>query len=357
MTQTTELLEALIEFNSANQAMANKTIDFCEQWLKDKGLEVEVLINEGYKMLVCTVGEGEQKIIFNGHVDVVSGAPYQFKPEVKDGKMYGRGTADMKGGLSAMMAAITELSTLDLGNTSVQLHIVSDEETGGNFCTSYLVDNGYLGDFAICGEPTQLGVGYKAKGVLQMDMFFEGKPAHGSRPWEGDNAIIKAFKTYEAIKELPFAKVSSDLYDAPSINLAKILGGDAYNKVPQKCEMNVDIRYLPEQSSEEILEEIKEITDANVKIHYEAVPVNNDLESKPMQLLLSCIEAATHSSPKVFGQHGTSDAAYYLKYDVPAIEFGPSGSDWHGEGEYVELQSLELYKTILVNFVQSFSRK
>lgn len=357
MSETIDLLKDLIGYDGSNQSVADDTIDFCQKWLESAGLEVEALSNGGYKMLVCTVGEGDKRLIWNGHVDVVTGHPEQFQAVEQNGKIYGRGAIDMKGGLSAMMVALSELQDEDLEDTSVQLQIVSDEEVGGNYCTAYLVNHGYLGDFAICGEPTQLSIGYKAKGVLQAKLTFTGHSAHGSRPWEGENAILKAFQAYEAIKELPFAKVSSDVYDNPSINLAKLEGGDAYNMVPQLCEMVLDIRYLPEQHKDVILREIKSVTDAKIDIQNEAIPVDNDLDNPYIQLLVSSIEQTTGKADvDIFGQHGTSDGAYYLLHDVPAIEFGPKGANWHGEDEYADIESIETYKEILKDFAKRFSK-
>lgn len=356
MSDTIDLLEQLIQFESSNLENANDTIDFCKEWLESNDLHPEILTNEGYKMLVCTIGEGKNRLIYNGHVDVVSGQPNQFQPETKDGKLYGRGSIDMKAGVSAMMNAVVELQNKDLGNTSVQLQLVTDEEIGGIHCASYLTDHGYLGDFVICGEPTQLGIGYKAKGILQADLHFTGKSAHGSRPWEGDNAIVKAYKAFEAITQLPFAKESDNLYDGPSINLSQIKGGEAYNVVPDECEMSIDIRYLPKQSKEAILKEIQDVTDADIEIHHAAIPVDNDVNNPHIQLLLSSIEQTTgQPSPKVLGQHGYADTGYFMQHGVPAIEFGPSGDNWHGDNEYADIKSVETYKDILIDFAQRFS--
>ncbi|CAL29236.1 putative succinyl-diaminopimelate desuccinylase [Staphylococcus carnosus] len=356
MGQTLELLETLIQFEGSNLGNANDTIDFCKEWLESNGLHPEIITNQGYKMLVCTVGNGKNRLIFNGHVDVVSGQPEQFEPKIKGDKIYGRGSVDMKAGVSAMMNAVSELQNKDLGETSVQLQLVTDEEIGGIYCSSYLTDHGYLGDFVICGEPTQLGIGYKAKGILQADLHFTGKAAHGSRPWEGENAIVKAYKAYEAILDLPFAKESDDLYDGPSINLAQIKGGEAYNVVPDACEMSIDIRYLPKQSKESILKEIQSVTDADIEIHHASIPVDNDINDPHIQLLLSSIEQTTgEPPPKVFGQHGYADTGYFMKHGVPAIEFGPSGANWHGDDEYADIQSVDTYKDILVDFAQRFS--
>ena len=115
--------------------------------------------------------------------------------------------------------------------------------------SDHLVEQGYLGDFAITGEPTDLHIGIQAKGVLAMRIEVTGTAAHGSTPWVGDNAVLKAIDVFRQIESLPFARESSDLFDRPSINLGRIVGGDAINKVPDLCAIDVDIRYLPGQDA------------------------------------------------------------------------------------------------------------
>ena len=261
-----DITKELIKIDSSNLEGANKAIDFCEDLLLSNGLKPEIIENNGFKTLVCTIGEGNKTLILNGHLDVVPGKTEQFIPYEKQGKLYGRGSADMKSGAATMISTILELKNTKLP-CKVQLQLVTDEETGGLNCSKYLVDNGFKGDFVICGEPTQLGIGVQAKGILQLDIYFSGKSAHGSRPWQGDNAIIKAYNSFEKILNLPFAKEKSELYAFPSINLSKIEGGDVYNKVPDRCKMSLDIRFLPDQNSDEIITQIEEIVESDVKIH------------------------------------------------------------------------------------------
>ena len=102
-----------------------------------------------------------------------------------------------------------------------------------------------MGDFVITGEPTDMHIGIQAKGVLAIRLEVNGRAAHGATPWLGENAILKALDVFRAIESLPFARQSSELFDRPSINLGRILGGDALNKVPDTCVIDVDIRYLP----------------------------------------------------------------------------------------------------------------
>ena len=123
----------------------------------------------------------------------------------------------------------------------------------------FLIKEGFTGDFAITGEPTDLHVGVQAKGVLAMRLEISGTAAHGATPWLGENAILKALGAFRAIESLPFARESSDLFDRPSINLGRILGGDALNKVPDRCVIDVDIRYLPGQEPADIRRQVSEL--------------------------------------------------------------------------------------------------
>ena len=118
--------------------------------------------------------------------------------------------------------------------------------------------------FAITGEPTNLHVGVQAKGVLALRILVYGTSAHGSTPWLGDNAVLKAIDVFRRIESMPFTLESSDLFDRPSVNLGRIVGGDAPNKVPEECAMDVDIRYLPEQDPGELLAQIRALPDVHV---------------------------------------------------------------------------------------------
>ena len=100
--------------------------------------------------------------------------------------------------------------------------------------------------------------------MLAVRIEVSGIAAHGSTPWLGDNAILKAHDAFRRIETLPFSRESSDLFDRPSINLARIVGGDAFNKVPDTCCMDVDIRYLPNQDPGAILAQIREIGDTRI---------------------------------------------------------------------------------------------
>ncbi|WP_324611555.1 M20 family metallopeptidase [Bacillus massiliglaciei] len=349
------LLKELVKIDSSRRKGANQAVEFCAEWLQEQGLSVKILENNGCLMLVSEIGSGNKTIILNGHVDVVSGTPDQFFPEVIEGKLYGRGSADMKAGVAALMCTMAKLKDLDL-HANIQLQIVSDEETGGFNCSGYLAEQGYLGDFVICAEPTQLGIGLQAKGVLQLDLEIDGSPAHGSRPWEGINAIEKAYEIYQAILHLPFTKESTSLYAGPSVNLAKIKAGDAYNKVPDKCMISLDIRYLPGQSAEDIISEIKAVIgNQPLHLHMASQPVQTKETDPFITMLRSAMKKKTQKKAAIFGQHGSADTVYFAKHGISAIEFGPSGGNWHGNREYADLESCAQYIDILSAFLSDFT--
>ena len=100
-----------------------------------------------------------------------------------------------------------------------------------------------------------------------------GRAAHGATPWLGENAILRAYEVFREIESLPFASRSSELFDRPSINLGRILGGDALNKVPDTCFIDVDVRYLPEQDPTAILAEVRELSGARVISTFSRPPV------------------------------------------------------------------------------------
>ena len=351
-----ELLKDLIRIKSDDVEGASAALLFCRNWFEARGIATTVYENNSKLMLVAEIGIGEECIIWNGHVDVVPGNAEQFNPLVEGDRLYGRGSADMKAGVAAMMQAFYELSLTPQKLTKrIQLHIVTDEETDGD-TSKYLVDQGFNGDFIICGEPTHLHIGLQAKGIIQLDVKLKGKSSHGSRPWEGVNAIEQAFAFDKEMRKLSFLSASNKFYDYPSINLAKIHAGDRYNVVPDECVMSYDIRFVPGQNDQEILASIKnaahmDFPGSEVIVHACEPAVTTEESNLYVLKLQQVTSNMTNSITNLFGQHGSADTRFYAKNGAGAIEFGPSGADWHGEKEYVSISSVEKYKNILVSFI------
>ncbi len=348
------LLKELLKINSSTIEEANESIDYCANYLSDHGIEGEILEYKGYKSYVAVIGQGPKTLIFNGHLDVVSGKPNQFEPYVEGDKLYGRGSADMKSGVVSIIQALIRLKDEPLG-CKVMLQLVTDEEIGGFHCTRYLVDQGYTGDFVICTEPTNMTVSIQAKGIMRLDILTNGFSAHGSRPWEGENAILKAIRNFEKIENLPILSIGSQFYEKTSVNLALLKGGDIYNRVPDHSVMGLDIRYVPHIDPNQIVEEIKNVVDGEVVVKTIEPSINVSMECEYVkQLIQVAKDVANMEKVEISAQHGSSDARFFSGKGIPAVEFGPIGKAWHGDQEYVFISSIVDLENILVSFAKQF---
>jgi len=267
------LAERLITYDTSTADGLRAAAAFVRGWLQSQSIDVSERDFDGLPVVMADVGprEGPQ-IIFHGHLDVVPAREGQFTPRIEGDRLIGRGAYDMKGALAALMCSLPDIAAQDA--VGVRFVCVPDEESEDvtNRSTDALVAEGLRADFALTGEPTDLHIGVQAKGVLAVRVQVNGTAAHGSTPWLGDNAILKAHDAFRRIETLPFSRESSDLFDRPSINLARIIGGDAFNKVPDTCTIDVDIRFLPNQDPDAILEQVSQIGDLEIVKTFRRAP-------------------------------------------------------------------------------------
>lgn len=351
---TIGLLKELIRIDSYTIEKANEAIEFAANYLEDNGLRGRIIENNGCKSYVTIIGSGKETIVLNGHLDVVTGDNCQFSPIEINGRIYGRGSLDMKSSCAAMMNTVLTLKDEPI-KCQVMLQLVSDEEGGGFNCNSYLVEKGYIGDFVICTEPTNLNIAIQSKGFMRIDIETYGVSAHGSRPWEGDNAILKAMRNYSKIVALPIMNIGSEFYEGSTINLALIEGGDTYNKVPDKSVIGLDIRYVPHLDPYEIIRDIEAVVDGKVILKVLGESIYSPLDNIYVKSFISTVkELRSHEEVKLFGQHGSSDARFFSKKGIPVLEFGPKGEHLHGHGEYVEISSVRKLEEILKTFIRNF---
>jgi succinyl-diaminopimelate desuccinylase len=348
------LAERLITYDTSTLEGMQSAAGFVKGWLEARDVEVKGAMHNGRPVLAATIGPAEAPtVVLHGHLDVVPARPEQFAARVDGDRLYGRGAYDMKGGLASMMLAIHDLAGLD--RMRVHFVCVCDEESEDvdQRGSDYLVEQGYTGDFAITGEPTDMHIGIQAKGVLAMRLEVTGTAAHGSTPWIGDNAVLKAIDVFRQIEILPFARESSDLFDRPSINLSRIVGGDALNKVPDLCAIDVDVRYLPGQDADAIRQSIDELPDVSVVKVFHRKPAMVERENPYVQALGEAIArvAPPDGDQISVGRDGASDAISFLEAGVPAVECGPVGAGHHGPEEWVSVRSLSDYRRALVEFV------
>ena len=255
-----------------------------------------------------------------------------------------------------MLAALADFAAVPerAAGMRVQLVIVPDEESEARShdlkATARLADAGHVGEFVVCGEPTDLDVGVQAKGALVLRLDVRGRSAHGSTPWLGENAVVKAVELTSRVAALPFTEARSPLFTAgPTVNLGRISGGDAVNRVPDQCSVDLDIRYLPGQDPEEILAQVRGLG-VSVEPIYHVAAADLDPASSHVGALLRAV-AACDRPAKPVGRDGASDAAVFLTRGVPSVEFGPVGAGHHGPDEYVEIESLNVYRRALAEFL------
>jgi succinyl-diaminopimelate desuccinylase len=353
------LASRLIGYDTSEPEGVLEAAGFVEGWLGARGIEVATEEVRGLPVLKAEVGPpGAPTVVLHGHLDVVPGLPGQFEARLEGERLYGRGAYDMKGALAAMLATTAALR--DGERVRVRLGIVGDEESEeeAERGSDALVDGGFVGDFAITGEPTDLQIGVEAKGVLALRLEVSGVAAHGATPWLGDNAVLKAHDVFRSIESLPFARHSSELFDRPSINLGRILGGDALNKVPDRCAIDVDIRYLPDQDPGEVLTQVRALPDVEVRPLFSRPPAVVDRDSPFVRCLREAVSACHDDGESMsVGRDGASDAVSFLRVGVPAVEFGPLGEGHHGPGEWVSVPSLLSYRQALERFLRALPER
>lgn len=348
------LAERLISYESVEPEGIAEAAGFVKGWLGARGIEARKTEVRGIPVLTAEVGPADAPtVVLHGHLDVVPGLEGQFEPRVEGDRLYGRGAYDMKGAIAAMMMVTASMRDQDA--VRVRLGIVGDEESEeeAERGSDHLVDSGFVGDFAITGEPTDLHIGVEAKGVLALRLEVRGTAAHGATPWLGENAVLNAIDVFRSIESLPFARHSSELFDRPSINLGRIWGGDALNKVPDRCVIDVDIRYLPDQDPAAVLEQVRGIDGVAVEALLTRPPASVDRDSVFVRELREAARAHHHGEPMSVGRDGASDAVSFLRVGVPAVEFGPAGEGHHGPAEWVSVSSLETYRQALESFLRS----
>ena len=347
------LAERLITYDTSTSDGLRAAVGFVKGWLEARDVPVTGREFGGLPVVLADVGPAEGPcVILHGHVDVVPAHADQFQPRVEGDRLIGRGAYDMKGGLAAMMCVVHDVA--QNGRVRVRFICVPDEESDdlNSRCTDSLVEEGLRASFAITGEPTDLHIGVQAKGVLAVRVEVSGTAAHGSTPWFGDNAILKSYDMFRRIETLPFSRESSDLFDRPSINIARIVGGDAFNKVPDRCTMDVDIRFLPNQVAGDILAEISALgDDVRILKTFQRAPAMVSRSNPYVRALRDAVSSSLDDEALSIGRDGASDAISFLQAGIPAVEFGPTGGGHHGPEEWVSIDSLVRYRRALRDFV------
>jgi acetylornithine deacetylase/succinyl-diaminopimelate desuccinylase family protein len=355
-----------------------RAAQFLKPFLSKMGFRIKTVLSpKGRWNLIAEKrwGKGGRRLIFNGHLDVVpAGNPSQwkyppFQGKLYKGKIYGRGSSDMKSGIASFLHALSTLerSKIPLRQGAVILHLVSDEESHGHQGMGFLTQReGIQGDAALVGEPTDLQPVIAQKGALWLRIFTIGKSAHGSRPHLGVNAIEKMMKLIERLNSILLEK-EHPLLRKPTLSIGTIQGGTKVNMIPDRCEIEVDRRMLPGENKGEVIGEIKEILDSlqsqDPLFQYRmeeidfAEPSEVDSEEEIVQMGVEAIQNVMGKKPMLRGFSGFTDSRFYVNQcHIPTLIFGPGGVDQsHTTNESVEVEALvhaaHIYGWILVNYL------
>lgn len=350
-----ELTKDLVRFKSTNDDLEeiNRCLDFIEEYFSGPEFEVIRHESDGVPSMVVTFGEENPELMLHGHIDVIEAPDEMFETEIKDGKLYGRGTGDMKAGVAALMQVMKDLKE---EQPSVGLMIVSDEEVGGFKGAGHLFEEHYSPEFAVSAEPNNIE-GYldiiaDQKGILQIKVSTEGLSAHGSRPWNGENAAENFMEKWPEIREL-FADHEDGENWVTTVNLGKIRAGESTNKVPEKAEAWLDIRTAREYPNEEVLEDLRSIEGLEVEeVKLDESMLSTDHGNDKVQALKGSAERFEDEC-KIARKEPGSDMRFLTEHGIPAAVFGPEGYNAHAPNEYAVIDSLGDYYSIMMDFIRS----
>ena len=332
-------------------------------------------------IIIARVGKGRPILQFNGHYDVVPpGRGWSrdpFKPHIDNGKLYGRGAVDMKGGIAATLLAAKAIISL-LGepeNGSLEIALVPDEEIGGKTGTGYLVEHIGVPDYTIIAEPSNANnVWIGHKGALWGFIEIHGRQAHGSTPWHGVNAFEYMARVALDIVREYVARLNSkhSAYDygdpraaKPTINLGgEVTGGAKINIVPGYYAFSFDRRLIVEEKLEEVEKEIKELIEKiSARYKQDGVKVGLKIVSKlepaftpPDNILVKTVISVGKSlglDIKPIVCVGGLDLHYYTSKGGIAVAYGPGPSDLaHQADEYVSLEELRTVAKVYAGLIK-----
>lgn len=302
-------------------------------------------------------------LALTGHFDTVPLGANQWKVDpfagiIKDGKIYGRGSSDMKGGLAAMICAVLEAFKESAPKGGIRLIFTAGEETGCHGA-KLLAESGYdLGKASaiIVGEPTSNYPAIGHKGALYLKISTTGKTAHSSMPELGDNAIYKAAKAITKIENFRFHAEKDNLHGLPTINVGMIKGGKNLNSVPDYAEFTVDIRSTNNVNHSEILNRLalelgKEVT---IEKLVDLIPVSTSERAPFVQLVYDVCGVSTNKSEIQKSLPYVTDGAVLQQVygNVPTIILGPGQPEMaHQTDEFCYTAKIKeavgMYKNII----------
>ena len=371
-----ELLKQLVSINSVNPDLvpggAGEAAigDFCSAWFAARGFEVHRVEEHPGRPSIVGIARGTgggRSLMFNGHYDTVSIASYDgnaLDPVIRDGRLYGRGSFDMKGGVAAMMVAAARAKAKGVRGDII-VTCVADEEYA-SFGTEEVAAR-FKADAAIVTEPSHLELTIAHRGFAWFDVTVHGRAAHGSRPELGIDAIAKAGKFLVALEDYDKrlrAKPTHALLKSGSVHASLISGGEEISSYPAECRISLERRTIPGETPQSVERELQAIIDgiaasdpdfrASIKAGLSRPPFEV-AESEPVVVALNA--AATQHlgrAPTLRGEPFWTDCAILQGAGIPCVMFGADGTGAHAATEWVSIESVEMLADILTAVAVEF---
>jgi len=331
------------------------TIDYAERYLAGiPGLHMERSEAGGKPALVVSLRGGRSPaVMFNGHLDVVAARPGQFEPEVRNGRIYGRGTQDMKGSVAVMLRLLRDLAALP-ERPDAGFQFVTDEEIGGALGTARLLEEGWGCGIMLCLEPTDMGVLYEHKGAMWVELRIPGAPSHGSRPWEGRNPLGALAAGIAAVERRFPVSGPGDYRTTVTPTAASAGAGGSRNQIPAAAEVTFDIRWVAETPPAAITAALAEcFPGAEVVVSNSGDGLYTNPEEPGVLRLAELLERRLGAEPRFYREHFGTDARFYSQAGIPAICVGPVGAGLHSDEEWVSVDSLADLYHVLKDYVSA----
>jgi succinyl-diaminopimelate desuccinylase len=361
------LLAALVGIPTENPPGEERAYaEFVVEWFEQRDIDAELVGDpfEDRPQAVARVGDGEPTLVLNGHLDVVpAGDAWTYDPyggDIEDGRLYGRGSADMKAGIAVAMLAAADLQAeIESGTLdgSLVVHGAIGEETGDPG-TKRLLERGWDGDYGIVLEPTDFHVATSAKGLAWYDLRATGESAHASQPDRATNAIDIARHLADAVDEYDadLRTHEDDLVGPAYATVTQFVAGAGTNRavIPDEARVTVDRRILPNESVDDVDREIAALVEEvaaeyGVRVDWErdemgtyeaaSIPVDSPLAETVREHAAAVADAPTDP----WGIRASTDVRNFVNdADIDAVTWGPGKLEQaHTVDEYIELADAE----------------
>ncbi|MEX0837038.1 MAG: M20/M25/M40 family metallo-hydrolase [Gemmatimonadota bacterium] len=356
-----------LESDGAGEA---KIAAFCAELLESWGFDVSSReAVPGRPNVVARRNGTGPTLLLNGHLDTVGVAGMTIDPfgaELKDGRLWGRGSCDMKGGVAALLAAARALVDAPASERPGLVVALTADEENASVGMARLVEDDVAADLAVVCEPTELAVMPAHKGFVWIRTLFKGRAAHGSRPELGIDAIRHA-ALYLAVLEEHAAALRSGpahpLLGHGSFHAGTIRGGAGASVYPESCELVLERRTLPAESVPDVVAPFREALQALVSGHPEIVadltvtldrPGTEVGEDTPLVQGLLAALAEVGVPPEVRGMSAWVDAAYLNGAGIPAVCFGPGSIEQaHTTDEWIDVEEIRVAADVLGRFARA----